>query len=973
MNTTPDNTGPPHTVIGARTGSRPSAAELLATERAAQRAFADSRCRIYVPRPAVIARMERHVAQPGAPLVVCAPSGAGKSALIAYWCERLRSEHADAVVIEHYVIGAGDLNGTIRHILMELADRFLLPDPIPATPEALQNAFASWLWGTRGGVLVIAIDGADRFRPDGDGAAWLPGTIPPWVRLVVTTTDERLRDMLAVRGWETMMLEPLTVDERRQIAERYIADHAPVLPAGIVHGVADDAGSANPLMLRTRLEEVRHDADQADADAAIAYFLEARTLDEMYDRVLERLERNHGRAIVRDVMTLLVAARDGMRQPYLEHLSGADAGSVRLLLDALQHHLLPRGDAFVFYHDYLQRTIRLRYGDAVQSAHASLADYFLARLGGSEREDGSESSEDSGPDAGPARSLDTMEMAELAYQLHSLGRADSLHDLLLRIDVMAALSRGERQYDFLIYWRELIDGMDIDIVGEYRRRIGRYREQADTANAVDAIDALGAFAHNIGEWEFAEELYTDKYRLATAAGDRVQCAEAAGVLGRLRQQKGDHAMALVWFEQQLVTATELDHRRQMAIALGNIGTVHAEQGRYPQALDCHHRQHAIAAAIGDSRQIVKSTALLGKVHDLLGDYAAALRCYSFILEEAERTGDRNMQSFAAATIGRILRAQGDHVGALGAHRRKFTSDAEVGDRRGMSVALGNMGLAYFELDDYDNAIACYEQGLRLAEELGYRRQIVWLATTIGSVHASRGRRDRALEYFATGRRVAEELGDETYVAYAIGNAAIVRLEEGEDDEAWGMLEDALARHYAIGHRFGIADWLYHRARLMLRAVPVTLAPPNGPRGGSRLHDVVGSAARSLEECIELSGAIGRHDTLARARVLRARTLFLQGEQAAALHRLAMLSKEQLSDADRAACSYEEGMLRHVRTGGSEGWAELKAAMDLYARLAARTGNAEYAERHATLARTMNGRSMMAPNSSGRYHVDETQQ
>ncbi|HVZ39840.1 MAG TPA: tetratricopeptide repeat protein [Candidatus Kapabacteria bacterium] len=969
MSKTPDNTGPPHSVIDARTGSRPSAAELLASERAAQRAFADSRCRVYVPRPAVIARLDQHVVQAGAPLVVCAPSGAGKSALIAYWCERLRREHADVVVIEHYVVGAGDLNGTMRHILLELADRFPLPDPIPATPEALQGAFAGRLWGTRGHVLVIAIDGADRFRSDAEGAAWLPEAIPPWVRLVVTTTDERLRDALAARGWETMILEPLTVEERRQIAEKYIADHAPVLPAGIVRGVANDAGSANPLMLRTRLEEMRRDADETDADAAIAYFLEARTLDEMYDRVLERLERNHGRPIVRDVMTLLVAARDGMRQPYLEHLSGADPGSLHLLLDALQHHLLPRGDALVFYHDYyLQRTIRNRYGDAVQAAHASLADYFLARLGGSGRGDGPESDEEACTNGEPVCGLDAMEMAELAYQLRSLGRADALRGLLLRIDVMAALSRGERQYDFLIYWRELIEG--IDIVGEYRKRIGRFRAHADAASVVDAIDALGAFVHNIGEWEFAEELYTDKYRLATAAGDRAQCAEAAGVLGRLRQQKGDHAAALVWFEQQLVTATGLDHRRQMAIALGNIGTIHAEQGRYRQALECHHRQHAIAESIGDSRQIVKSTAQLGKVHDLLGDYAAALGCYSTILEEAERTGDRNMQSFAAATIGRILRAQGDHLGALGAHRRKFTFDAEVGDRRGMSVALGNMGLAYFELDDYDNAIACYEEGLRLAEELGYRRQIVWLATAIGSVHASRGQRDRALEYFGMGGRVAEELGDETYVAYAIGNAAIVRLEEGEEDEAWAMLQDALARHRAIGHRFGVADWLYHRARLMLRAVPAT---PNGQHRDPRPHDVVDAAARSLEECIELSRAIGRHDTLVRARVLQARTLFLQGEQALALHRLAMLSEEQLSDADRAACSYEAGMLQHSLAGGSEGWAELKGAMDLYARLAARTGNAEYAERHSVLARMVNGAGMMAANSFRRYQVDETEQ
>lgn len=94
-----------------------------ASARAAHRAFAEGRRRLYVAREGELEAVSRLVVDEGQSLVVHAASGAGKSSLVASWCHEARLRHADIAVVEHYAVsGAGDRWGLMRHVLLELAE-----------------------------------------------------------------------------------------------------------------------------------------------------------------------------------------------------------------------------------------------------------------------------------------------------------------------------------------------------------------------------------------------------------------------------------------------------------------------------------------------------------------------------------------------------------------------------------------------------------------------------------------------------------------------------------------------------------------------------------------------------------------------------------------------------------------------------------------------------------------------------------
>ncbi|MBC8145989.1 MAG: protein kinase, partial [bacterium] len=105
----------------------------LERERRAHDAFATSRRRAFVPNPIRLRELNAHVLNDDPTIVVVAPSGSGKSSLLAYWCDQHRRRWPDAFVVEHYVgVGAADHIAVMRHIIGEIKERYERDEPIPA-------------------------------------------------------------------------------------------------------------------------------------------------------------------------------------------------------------------------------------------------------------------------------------------------------------------------------------------------------------------------------------------------------------------------------------------------------------------------------------------------------------------------------------------------------------------------------------------------------------------------------------------------------------------------------------------------------------------------------------------------------------------------------------------------------------------------------------------------------------------------
>ena len=354
----------------------------LEMDRAKHEAFAASRRVAYIPNVAYVKRLNDFAKSEEAPLIVHAQSGSGKSSLVSYWAAAYRRKNPSAHVIEHYVgIGAGatDRFGIIRHLMEEIKERFQRTEEIPGAPDALESQFANWLGYGLDTPIVIILDGVNQLAGTAQNVDWLPKVWPANIRFVITTTEESTLERLQQRQWNELVVHPLEEKEREAIIVRFLSDYRKALSAEQVRRIASDSKSSHPLFLRTLLEELRVFGQHEHLDREIDRYLSSADTEDLFQHVLARMEHDFGVEVVRDVLSLIWAARTGLAEGELQELTRLSRLKLSSLITSLDYHLLRRDGLLTFFHDYLRRAVERRYldnDDLQREKHLQLADYF---------------------------------------------------------------------------------------------------------------------------------------------------------------------------------------------------------------------------------------------------------------------------------------------------------------------------------------------------------------------------------------------------------------------------------------------------------------------------------------------------------------------------------------------------------------------------------------------------------------------
>jgi len=344
----------------------------------------------------------------------------------------------------------------LRRVMGELKRRFQIPDEIPDKPDDLRAAFADWLSiATAQGRAIIILDGLNQLE-DRDGApdlVWLPSVIPANIRLMVSTLPGRPLDELRKREWPQMTVAPLQPEERKELIAGYLAQYRKSLSRPQVERIASGDQTSNPLYLRVLLEELRVFGIHEKLDERIGYYLAARTIPELYERVLIRWEEDYERdrpQLVRDTMTALWAARKGLAEFELLEILGSRGNPLPQacwspLHLAAEQALVSRWGKIEFFHDYLRQAVRQRYlpSDRQQKAgHFRLADYFR------------------GAELGPRK------IEELPWQLCRAQAWKEIYELLVDDEFFQAIWKINH-FDLMEYWALIESGSSLRMVKGY--------------------------------------------------------------------------------------------------------------------------------------------------------------------------------------------------------------------------------------------------------------------------------------------------------------------------------------------------------------------------------------------------------------------------------------------------------------------------------------------------------------------------
>ncbi|MDP4198915.1 MAG: DUF4062 domain-containing protein [Bacteroidota bacterium] len=354
----------------------------LEAERLKHEAFASSRRHAYLPNPEYVDRLDRFAASDEVPLVIYAESGAGKSSLVAHWAASYRERQPSTAVIEHYIgIGAGatDHYGVMRHIMEEIKTRYDRTEEIPGTPEEIERQFANWLGFTLQNPVVIIIDGVNQLSGVAAKLEWVPKFWPNNIRFIITAATEETLNDLKQRNWQEMRVRLLEAEERKAIIVQFLREYGKALASHEIDRIANDPKCAHPLFLRTLLEELRIFGSHFELSDRVTRCLSTAGTDELFQIVLERMEGDFSPQQVRDVMSLIWAARTGLAEGELVDVTGIGRLDISMITMSLDYHLLRRDGLLTFFHDFLRRAVEARYLDAEETKrqrHLALADYF---------------------------------------------------------------------------------------------------------------------------------------------------------------------------------------------------------------------------------------------------------------------------------------------------------------------------------------------------------------------------------------------------------------------------------------------------------------------------------------------------------------------------------------------------------------------------------------------------------------------
>jgi len=535
-------------------------------------------------------------------------------------------------------------------------------------------------------------------RERAEELGWLPATVPAGVRLILSTGGGRSLEVLRERGWPALEIQPFRPAERRQFISEYLWQYRKKLDAEAHGRLVAAAQSANPLFLKTTLEELRLFGHPTQLRARIEHLLEAENVEELFARILARLEDDYERgrpSLIRDTMRLLWAARQGLSESELADLCGTRHAPLPSafwspLYLAVKESLINRNGLLTYAHEGLRRAVEQRYlpGDVERyAAHRDLAAYFARR------------------------GLSPRQLAEPPWQLAAMQAWPELAAVLADPAFLCA-AWPTRQYEIKAYWSAIEAHSPLRLLEAYRPIRAAPDRHADAARAVCALlgdtghvaEALALSAHLEGQ--------------ARVAGEPAALRESLSRRAVLLKRQGDLAGAVALLEEEERLCRELRNEAALAANFGNRAVILRAQGRLAAALALHREEELLCRGAHDLAGLGASLGNQGVILQEQDDLAGALR----LLQEQEQIcrelGDLAGLQKSLGNQGLIRWREEKTREAQALLRDEEKICRQSRDLAALHICLGNQSLLLEALGDYDGAFALCEQKEKICRELG---------------------------------------------------------------------------------------------------------------------------------------------------------------------------------------------------------------------------------------------------------------
>jgi tetratricopeptide (TPR) repeat protein len=647
-------------------------------------AYAAPRRWLYLGGDQYLATLDAAVGSSRQRILVEGASGGGKSALLANWISAWRSSHPQDLVHEHYLAATSEAAGPavlVRRLVEAIRRTTDCEEPIAGESQELFESLPTWLAAASahadqaGARWLIVLDGLNGLN-DLQDLRWLPAFLPDRVHLIVSCLPGPVHDSLDRKGpWHRIPLEPLGLPEAQALLVRYLGQYNKTLAPDQLRRALSHPLAANPLFLRTLAEELRVFGVYEQLAARLGHYLESRTVPDLFECVLERVEEDYGTERVRQAITGIWASRSGLSENEVQgfaHLVPATWAPIR---HAMSEALLETNGRLTFAHDYLRRAVEARYlqsAEEQRTAHRALAEWF----------------------AGQAVNERVAE--ELPWQWQHADAPQELESCLATRPLFETMfrARTDAEQELLGYW--------LYLEGEPGQRIDACYESAWTQWTERERGEPG--------WESAER------QLAWA-----KLAENLGSFLRVAGRYGELTASLVETELELRQEIRGEDHTDTADSLKHYAWFLERTNKPEPATPFYRRALAIREKIqgAEHRDTVESIRNLAASLRRNSEYTEAEQQLRRALEITQRTRAEHVDGQLYNSLAVLLMERGDHRGCETAMRRAVEiSERTKGREHPTTLAvLRNMAGMLGEMGNPRSAEPLYRQVLKVQERI----------------------------------------------------------------------------------------------------------------------------------------------------------------------------------------------------------------------------------------------------------------
>jgi nephrocystin-3 len=787
-------------------------------------AYAVPRRRLYLGGEGYVEALDAALGEGKQRILVEGASGGGKSALIANWLEKRGRKHRKELVHVHYLgatAEASDPQALVRRLVEAIKRLTKSTEEIPSDPQALYDSLSMWLSiahayaGKRKTQVLIVLDALNGLR-DLQDLRWFPEFLPDRVRMVVSCLPGTVHQALLTKGdWQRVEVTPLDSRQARELFVAYLRRYNKELPEDLLTLALSHQLSTNPLFLRTLAEELRLFGVHERLKDRLNHYLTSKTVDDLFERVLERVESDCGAKQVRKAMEGIWASRAGLSEHEIHGFANLKPAEWAPIRHALDDSLLESGGRITFAHDYMRLAVSDRHlagnntlPDEGQSpealklrrkAHIKLARWFDTRSEDEKATSGKgKPSMSRKTSAQQTRPADARSAEEVPWQYQEARDWKALKACLTRRDMFEAMYENRSEQELLGCWLDIEAHTRARIEKEYEKAWMTWKPKKTDRETADLAGNLSSFLEATGRYKSRLIIHLGK--VALRAEEIQERRSPSRITIRLNdlalafQHAGNLAVAERLYRKSLdLIAKSRGNRATRAATMSNLATLLFEKGEYREAEKLLWRaldmtEKALGSLHPDTGIQLGN---LAEVLEVLGRRKEALPLLHRALEIAERTEGAESQD-AALRLAQLAGwhiSCGDYRAAEQLYQRayKITEACLGGSHPSTANRLRNLADVMVQRGEYSQAEIIYRKALKIFEVSIGRKSTLFadVLNSIGMTRYHQGDYSSAMDFFAKGLIIAESnLGsNHPDISKFLNNMALVSEEEDKVEDA----------------------------------------------------------------------------------------------------------------------------------------------------------------------------------------------